>query len=194
MADMTPGDRRLLEAMTRRALENYRRSGMTHPFGAVETNAGVAIYETNGLPDIDSKNSLMNAMRLASYDMPGNRSALCFEGWTVVTATPEAKDLLDRIHREGRSISEHPDVADALHVMVESEDGCTTRTVTIHRTAEGISLMPQEDVHQAGADRNTGDLTGYHVTAQMRRDPRFRGYIDMVRLVSEGRQKGQSAH
>lgn len=194
MAEMTPGDRRLLEAMTRRAIEEYGRNGMTHPFGAVETEAGVAIYTTNGLPDIESKRSLMNAMRLASYDMQGSRSALCFEGWTVIASTPEAKAQTDAIKSAGRSIREHPDALDALHVMVESEDGCTTRIIALTRSTEGINLVPTGDRYQPGPNRNQGDLTGYHVTSEMRRDARFRRYIEMVRLVSKGVPEGQSAH
>jgi len=191
---MTPGDRRLLEAMTARALVLYRQHGAVQPFGAVETDSGVAIYATNGLPDIESKRSLMNAMRLASFDMPGNRSALCFEGWAVVADTPESRSIMERLRSEGRSISEHPDVIDALHVMVESEDGSTTRTVAIARCTEGITLMPPTDEYQPGPSRNTGDLTGYHVTTGMRRDREFCAYIDMVRFVIEREHEGQLAN
>ena len=183
-----------MTAMTNRALASLRQKGVVHPFGAVENGSGVAIYQTGGLPDAESKRSLMNAMRLASNDMPGDRSALCLEGWTISTRTPTSKAILAQLQADGRSIRDHPEAVEALFVSIESDEGHSTRIIPLTRTAAGVALGPVGDDFQPAPNTSEGEMTGFHVTPDMRSDARFRGYMDMVRFMLANQHEGMLAN
>lgn len=183
-----------MSGMINKAVDAFRATGATHPFGAVEADAGVAIYQTNGLPDLEAKRSLMNAMRLASNDMSANRSALCYEGWTISTRTPTSKAILARLQADGRSIKDHPEAVEALFISVESDAGVSTRVIPLSRSPEGIAFGTATDDFAPGPDAIQGEMTGFHVTPAMRSDPQFAGYLAMVRFVIERQHEGALAN
>lgn len=156
------------------ALGNYALNGGFHPFGVVETPAGVVIVPSEGFSTQDEKIEFVNILRCISIEHSGRCSAIAMETWTMESAEDEDNALLEEIYKRGGSMSEHPKAGEAIFVIAESDAGTTTRMHRIVRDGETATLAPGEAQFIGVEDmrsRASGLFSKFHVPTGLQTDP-----------------------
>ena len=169
MTTAPEADLRLLEATADSALANYAQRGGFPPFCMMQTGGDtMLLIPSKGFPNQDAKYDFVNFLRYASIENQGLRAAFAMENWTVFSKDPADHALLEEIYARGGSMSEHPNVGEAITVIVESDAGTTMRMHRIVRDGDNVTLEAAEtDFESAGTRKTAGVLSGFHIPTGM---------------------------
>src|SRR3546814_13173652 len=113
------------------------------------------------------------SIQLAGITTQSKRRVVVLESWSVVTDTPESRELMRQIKARGGSIREHPDHAEVVIILLESDRGTLSQQFKVNRLHEKMGeLMPLDE--QSYYDREDkkaaidGNVTGFHLPTKER--------------------------
>lgn len=172
----------LIDTASRIALGSFSTDGGFGPFGLIHSGDALFLAPAESAKDKDAKREFVNVLRYLSIENAGKRTAIAMETWTIDMTDPVKTALLDEIYARGGSMSEHPDVGEAIHVIVESDAGTTMRTHAIVREADGLTLAPaQTRFSPVGERAISGTFSAFHIPTDKQSDPIAQAYASGMR-------------
>src|SRR3546814_11941368 len=117
----------------------YILHGQLDPMALIEhidpkTGEAKTLYLTQApLSSTEEKMKCVASIQLAGITTQSKRSVVVLESWSVVTDTPDSRELIRQIKARGGTISEHPDHPEAVNILLASDPGMLSQTLKINR-------------------------------------------------------------